>query len=529
MSGHVFDVVVAGAGHNSLTAAAYLTQAGFSCVVLEGRDVIGGNTTTEALTLPGYLHDACSTAHNLIQASPTLRDNELELDRYGLEYIRPDPVVHVPFPDGTWLTQWRDLDRTASEFAKFSRRDADSYRRMITEYDGIKDAVGGYRYTPAGWGPPLEERLRAHPDGKEWVRRYAASAREIIDDAFEHWHSRAFMLWMSFLTMQPPDRPGTGLLAYSIAFGRQRHSWTMPRGGSAALPHALARATEARGGVVLTGKRVASLIIEDGRCVGVETAGAERYHARKGVLSTIHIRDLVRMAPREAWDADFLRGVERWRAGVSMFVAHYATTEPPRFAIGAETLAPVAAGIPTSVERLLRVGREFHQGKVATDDPVLLVLCPTVADPSRAPSGRHVLKIIGFQPYELPEGPAHWDILKNGVEAANIAHLRQYAANLTDHAILASVVKSPLDLERLNAHNWHGSCHGGDMDGAQSGTHRPVAGWAQHRLPIPGLYQTGATTHPGGSVSAGPGRNAAMVMLKDFGTSLEAVIGGARR
>lgn len=95
------DVVVAGAGHNSLIAAAYLAKAGFSCLVLEGRPVIGGNTASEALTLPGFLHDTCSTAHNLIQSSPTLRDNELNLDRYGLEYLRPDPVVHVPFPDGT--------------------------------------------------------------------------------------------------------------------------------------------------------------------------------------------------------------------------------------------------------------------------------------------------------------------------------------------------------------------------------------------------------------------------------------------
>lgn len=522
-----FDVVVAGAGHNSLAAAAYLSKAGFTCLVLEARAVIGGNTTTEELTLPGFLHDSCSTAHNLIQASPTLRHNELGLDRYGLEYIRPDPVVHVPFPDGTWLTQWRDLDRTAAEFAKFSARDADAFRHMMAEYDSVKDAIGAHRYTPAGWGPSLDERLGVLPGGADWVRRNAASAWEIIRDVFEDWHCRAFMLWMSFMTMQPPDRPGTGLLAYSIAFGRQRHSWTMPKGGSAALPMALARVIEAHRGTVLTDKRVVRLIVEGGRCVGVETADGERYRARRGVLSTIHIKDLVTMAPTQHWDDGFLRGVERWRPGVSMFVAHYATNEPPKFPADGGTLTAVAAGIPTSVERVLRVSPEFHAGRVATDDPVLLVICPTVADPSRAPADRHVLKVIGFQPYDLPEGTGRWDTIKDRVAADNLAQLRKYAPNLTDDKILAAVIKSPLDLERLNAHNWHGSCHGGDMDAAQSGTNRPVAGWAQHRMPIPGLYQTGATTHPGASVSAGPGRNAAMVMLKDFGASLEAVIAGA--
>src|SRR3989441_12595531 len=126
-----FDVVVAGGGHNALVAAAYLTRARFECCVLDTRPIMGGDTATEELTLPGFRHDTCSTAHNLIQASPTLRANELGLSDYGLEYVFPDPVAHVPFPDGTWLTQWRDLDRTCEEFAKFSQHDAAAFRGMI--------------------------------------------------------------------------------------------------------------------------------------------------------------------------------------------------------------------------------------------------------------------------------------------------------------------------------------------------------------------------------------------------------------
>ncbi len=520
----MYDIVVAGAGHNSLVAAAYLAKAGYTCLVLEARPMIGGDTATEELTLPGFLHDTCSTAHNLIQVSPTFRHNELDLGAYGLEYVYPDPVVHVPFPDGTWLSQWRALDRTCEEFAKFSKRDADAYRRMMADYDAVKDLIGAYRYTPAGWGPSLAAMFRGRPDGDVWIRRNAVGAWDVIRETFEDWHSQAFMLWMSFLTMQPPNRAGTGILAYQIAYGRQRHSWVMPKGGSAALPQALGRFIEARAGVVLVNKPVTRLLVEGRRCVGVETADGMQHRARKGVLSTIHIKHLTAMAPRDLWGEDFVRGVDRWRPGVAMFVAHYATTEPPRFPVNGETLTAVAVGLPTSVERLLRVGPEFHEGKVAIDDPVLLVLCPTVADPSRAPAGKHVLKIIGHQPYELPEGPERWDAIKQQVADANLACLRRFAPNLTDDVILATVVKSPLDLERFNAHNWHGSCHGGDTDPSQSGTNRPVPGWAQHRLPPLGLYQTGATTHPGGSVSAGPGRNAAMVMLKDFGTSLEAVL-----
>lgn len=522
-----FDVVVAGAGHNSLVAAAYLSVAGLRCLVLEAREAIGGNTSTEELTLPGFRHDTCSTAHNLIQASPTLRRDELHLGDYGLEYLQPDPVVHVPFPDGTWLTQWHDAERTAEEFARFSKADALSFRRMIAEYERVAPAFTRYRYTPIGWGPSLPELLAAHPEGARWLRLQAMSAWEVIQDAFEDPHSRAFMLWMAFMTVQPPDRPGTGSLAYSLLFGRQRNSWTLPRGGSGCLPAALGRLIEGRGGQILPGRTVTRLVLEGGRCVGVETADGERHVARRCVLSSIHVKHLVEMAPPEAWGEGFRFGVQTWRAGVSMFVTHYATREPPRFAVDGDPLETVASGTPVSVERMLRVGSEFTRGVVATDDPVLLVLSPTVADPSRAPEGMHTLKVVGFQPYEIEAGPGRWDEIQAEVSAVNLQHLRRYAPNLTDDVILAREVKSPVGLERFNAHNWHGSCHGGDQGPAQSGALRPAPGWAGHRTPIDGLYQTGATTHPGGSVSAGPGRNAAMVILKDLGTSLEEVLAGA--
>jgi phytoene dehydrogenase-like protein len=512
-----FDVVIAGAGHNSLVAAAYLARSGLCCLVLEARQDIGGNTSSEELTLPGFLHDSCSTAHNLIQPSPMLASDELGLADHGLEYLHPDPVVHLPFSDGSWLTMWRDEDRTCAEFAKFDTRDADTFRRMMADYRRVAPDLGRARYTPLGFGETVGTALARQPDGTRWLRRNAMSAWEIIADEFADEHTRAFMLWMSFMTMQPPERPGTGMLAYSLAYGRQQHSWTLPRGGSAALPKALAAVIESHSGVIVTGARVTALVLEGGRCVGVQTEQGERYLARQAVLSTIHIKHLIEMAPAEAWGEDFRYGVDTWRPGASMFVSHYATTAPPEYAVGDSHITAVASGMPHSADRMLRLGADLRAGRIAIDEPVLLVLCPTVADPSRAPEGRHTLKVVGFQPYELRGGPEQWDELKDGVSAANLGELRRRAPNLTDEVILASTVKSPLDLERMNEHNWHGSCHGGDAGPAQSGELRPVPGWASHRMPISGLYQTGATTHPGGSVSGAPGRNAAMVMLADLG------------
>lgn len=515
------DVVVAGAGHNSLVAAAYLARAGFKVTVVEAEARLGGDTASDELTLPGYTHDACSTAHVLLQSSPVIAGDELDLGAYGLEYLRPDPVVHLPFPDGTSISMWRDIDRTVAEFARHDAGDGERFRAMLDDYAGVATAFNAWRYTPIGWGPALDDRLAAVPGGRRWQRIRQRSAADVIFEHFEHPHTRAFMLWMSLMTMQPPQRAGTARLAYALAFGRQRHSWAVPKGGSGALPTALARLIEDHGGTLLTGRRVVDLVLENGRCVGVETDTGETFRARRAVLSTIHVKHLVEMAPAAAWGDDFVHGVETWRPGISMCAAHYATTEPPVY--GGD-LAPLASGIATSAERILRVGADFQRGEIALDDPVLLVLCPTVIDPRRAPDGHHTLKVVGIQPYELREGPERWDKLIPEVADANLAQLRRYAPNLVDDTILATTLKSPLDLERLNAHNWHGSCHGGDMGPDQSGALRPAPGWAGHRTPIDGLYQTGATTHPGGSVSAGPGRNAATVLLSDLGSNLEAAI-----
>jgi phytoene dehydrogenase-like protein len=519
-----YDIVIAGAGHNSLITAAYMAKAGFSCLVLEARPVVGGNTMTEELTLPGFLHDTCSTTHAIFMQSPIWSNQELPLAEYGLEYIQADPVSHVVFPDGTYITQWMDIDRTCEEIAKFSRKDAGAYRRMMSDWRSVAPIFNKIRYTPAGWDPSIAGELAAHPQGAIWMRRQALSAWDIIDDAFEDRHVKSWMVWFAEGTVQPADRPGTGLLAYSFAAGRQRNGWAIPKGGSGSLPQALCRIIEDHGGTILTNKPVSRLILEGGRCVGVETESGEQFRARRAVVSTIHVKHLVQMAPAEAWGEAFLYGVETYKAGRTMFVAHYATTEPPIFTVDGGTLSVVGAGVAQSAERQLRVESDFNHGIVATNRPILLVLTPTVEDPTRAPEGKHMVKVINLQPYSLREGSRKWDEIKQEVAANNLAELRKYAPNLTADKILATEIRSPLDLERYNLHNWHGSCHGGDMSPSQSETLRPVPGYAQHRMPIPGLYQTGATTHPGGSVTGAPGRNAAMVLLKDLGRDLNEVI-----
>jgi len=517
-----FDIVVAGAGHNSLLAAAYLAKAGYRCVVLEGRPIVGGGVKSAHLTLAGFTHDVCSSAHNGIHGNPVIRDDELNLGKYGLEYLYPDPVFHMPFSDGSYLTQWRDLDRTCAEFAKFSKKDGEAYRRMINDYETVKPLLNAVAFTPIGFGKSLNERLAAHPQGKIWQRRLAMSAWEIVSETFEDDHCRAFMLGCPY-SLQPVDAPMSARAAY-IPLHQQRESRPLPKGGSGALSQALAAFIEAHNGVVLTNKWIRSLVIENGKCVGVECSDGTLYRADKAVLSTIHIKQLVDMAPKELWGGDFLDGVETWEAGLTLFATNYATTEPPKYATAGGTLSPVHSGLMVSSERALEMSYDYASGNVNYHNPSLHVICCTIADPTRAPQNMHTIKVVAYQPYMLKEGPEHWDKIKRVVSDANLEFLRRFSPNLTEDKILARTIESPLDLERMNPHNWHGSCHAGASGPSQTGPMRPMLGYAQHRMPIPGLYQTGATTHPGGSVTGGPGRNAASVMLKDFGTSIEEVV-----
>ncbi len=136
------DIVVAGAGHNSLLAACYLAKAGYRCLVLDARPVPGGGAATEELLLPGFGIDTCATGHTMIRVNPALLHDELGLAAdYGLRYAEPDPVEQVAFPDGPQLTMWLDRDRTAAEVARFSAADAAAYLRLLDEYDQPATAI----------------------------------------------------------------------------------------------------------------------------------------------------------------------------------------------------------------------------------------------------------------------------------------------------------------------------------------------------------------------------------------------------
>jgi phytoene dehydrogenase-like protein len=519
------DIVVAGAGHNSLLTACYLAKAGYRCLVLDARAIPGGGAATEELLLPGFGIDTCATGHTMIRVNPVLSRDELGLTAdYGLRYAEPDPVEHVAFPDGQQFTMWLDRGRTAEEVARFSKPDAAAYLRLLDEYDQVKHIFSQAQFTPVGFGPSLDQMLAGHPRGRIWARRRQLSAVQVVQHEFESRHIQAFLLWMGFQVFQPADEPGSGVLPYAQTFGRQQRSWSIPIGGSGQLTAALTGYLADHGGTVLCGQRVTRLLLEGGRCAGVATEDGTQYRAGTAVVSTIHIKHLREMAPPEAWPEEFHYGVDTYDVGVPGFASYYASTAPPEFQAPGGPRSAVSAGLAGWPEDVIQMGADLRSGRFIAEPPWLLVATPTLADPGRAPAGQHTVKLLSPQVYQLPEGMGDWAAVKDGHARRTLERLRQAAPGFTDEVILASLVKSPADIEELNPHMIHGAFHGGNRGPAFSGALRPVPGWASHRMPIPGLYQTGGTTHPGGSITGAPGRNAAIVLLNDLGHDAEAIM-----
>ena len=505
----LFDFVVAGAGHNSLITAAYLAKAGFSVLVLEGRPTIGGGCKTAEVCMPGFKEDLCSSVHGFIQSNPVLSKNELDLFDYGLEYFDPDPIMHTSFPDKASITMWHDMERTYAEYAKYSKTDADTFRQLVSEYKAYNAARSS--------GSDI-------PNSGVWRRRYAMSGYDLVNKTFENRYVRSFHLAQGRFSSIPGAHPNTGSQLFS-AIRHQVKGRPMPKGGSGMLPVALGRVIEANGGVIQTNMPVEQLIIEKGRCAGVECMDGTRYRARKSVISTIHIKHLVDMAPRDLWGDSFVENVRLLQPEHAMFAFHYAISEPPRFTLAdGGTIAPVESALLSHPERILLADYEHASGKINLDDLPLQVVCPSIADPTRAPAGHHTLKLEGNLPYALKEGPQHWDNIKEKVATRVFDDFRKFCPNLTEDKILGKFIQSPIDIERMNPAMWRGSVHGAGYGAAQTGDMRPVPGWSEYRMPIPGLYQTGSCTAPGGSVRGQPGRNAAVVILKDHGSSIEEAV-----
>jgi phytoene dehydrogenase-like protein len=496
---HDVDVIVVGGGHNGLTCAAYLAEAGQRVLVLEGRDIVGGNTVTEELTLPGWRHDSCSSAHVVIQSNPMLLHDELGLkSRYGLTYLVTDPAVVLPVEGGDALIIHPDVEATAANIARYSEADAVALRQMMADWHGgLKVA---HAYVQAGLEPPDT------PSTAAYMALRQRSAWDVVMTTFEHPLTQRALMWMSFATIQPPTRPGTGALPAAIVAGRLGFGWTTPVGGSDALPKALVAHLEDHGGSVVTGAWVSQYLVEDGRCVGVRCADGRTFRAAKAVVAGSHLATIPSALDVET---SLTEAAQRWRPGLSVFAVHFALRDHPTYRSADGPMVAVAGGLGSPEGLILQVNAAL-EGECDLTSPWLLMVDSTVVDPDRAPGA--VFKFLTIAP-ELYQG-APWTSEQADAYADELVRFaRRHITGLEEENVLARRVESPTTIAAHNGANIGGSCHGGEFH-LDDGTIIP--GWLDVRTDVAGLYLTGSTSHPGGSVSGRPGRNAARELLKDL-------------
>lgn len=503
------DVVVIGAGHNALICAAYLAKAGLEVVVLEASSRIGGNTVTEELTLPGWQHDSCSSAHALIQSNPVLRDDELGLiSDYGLQYAYTEPATVFPLDNDDALVVHRSAEQTVEEIARFSPTDARRLAEMLDEWTVLK---GEHRRWNAGGEPSDTEAGRAYRALR------SRSAWEVVTENFEHPVTRHVLSWMGFATFQPPKRAGTGVLPISILNGRLEFGWATPVGGSGALPDRLVRLITEHGGTVLTHSTISKIQLESGRAVAVVTDDGRQISARQAVVSSAHILAMKAMLDTDQ-SADLDAAARAWKPGLALFAVHAALKHDVTYPSVTGPQMRSTAGALGSPDGILRqIEGCLVTGQPALEDPFMLMVSSTVVDPQRAPGG--TFKILTAAPHTLADGRS-WD--EYGPEYAE--HLIRLAGRqlggLEPENLEAILAETPTGLAHRNPSNLGGSCHGGEFE-LPSG--EIVPGWG-HKTDVQGLFLTGSMSHPGGSVSGWPGRNAARAVLRTLGLDPSAVM-----
>lgn len=518
-----YDVIVAGGGHNGLTAAAYLAKAGLNVCVLERNDWVGGGVITSEVTLPGFKHDVGAGFHIFIQPNPLIRNDELGLlSKYGLKYLHPEPGITVVFPDDSSISFYKDIDRTCESIAKISQKDAEAYKRFFEWANPIVDMLFMGMFSPP---PPLGAlfaQLEQNEIGQELMRALMMSGMAVINEWFEDERVKACMMRFVSEAIVSPDDNGTGYYLLVMIPVVHRFGLQFPEGGSGALSEALARCIKANGGTIRTGATVKSIKVAGGQAKGVLLESGEEITARKAVVCDLNIKQIFPgMIGGAQVDPNFTRKVQRLhRPGFMGLIQSLALNEAPKYKAGDEA---DKAGMVEFCSWLEPFRKAFDGFKYGVPDVSMpLAGCHTVTDPTRAPDGKHTLYLFHYEPFETSQGT--WAERKQEVADGILNTLSQHTTNMGPENILGRHIVSPPEFEKWNA-SWPGgdATHFGSYL-YQSMGNRPLPGWSQFRMPVERLYLVGPSAYPGLGCTGGA-RSAVPVLLEDMGIDLEKVIG----
>ena len=521
-----YDAIVIGAGHNGLVTACYLARAGLRVLVLERRHIVGGACVTEE-TFPGFKVSTASYVNSLFHTE-IVRD--LNLESYGYEVLPRDPSSFTPFLDGRSLMMGPDAEKTRTEIAKFSKRDAERY----PQYEAMLERVAAVVEPTLTMTPPdlrrprpgdlrtlltLGRSFRKLGDATgEAVDIMTGAARPILDRWFESEELKGTLATDAIIgAMASPSMPGTAYVLFHHVMGEAggtRGVWAYMRGGMGGITQALAAAARAHGADIRCEAEVARILVRDGRAIGVALASGDEFEAPIVASNADANVTFLRMLDRSLLPEAFVADVERISYASASLKINVALDALPNFTAvpGAEP-GPQHRGTIHLVPDQDYIERAFDDAKYGrpSADPVIECQLPSVVDPTVAPDGKHLMSMfIQYAPYELRDGS--WDNGRRDAFADRVFDVvNEYAPNFKS-AVIDRQVLAPPDLERV-FNLTGGNIFQGAMTPGQLFAFRPVPGYARYRTPIRGLYLCGSAAHPGGGVMGTPGLNAAREIL----------------
>ncbi|GAA4385243.1 phytoene desaturase family protein [Agromyces bauzanensis] len=472
----MIDVTVVGSGPNGLVAAVVAARAGLSVRVLEAAPTIGGGVRTAELTLPGFRHDVCSAVHPAALASPVFRKLGL-LDR--IDWIVPEVSYAHPLDGGRAGVAWRDLDRTVDALGA----DGPAWRRLIAPLLARQRGVGSFTGSqllrvPRDPIAAFRFGLRSLEQGTPlWNLRFDGDVAPAL-----------FTGVVAHAAGGMPSLPsaGAGLLLAMHAHGA---GWGFPAGGSQAIADALADELRTLGGEIVTDAPVSSLSeVADSRAVLLDTA------------------------PELLFTADlptrYARALRRYRYGSGVAKVDFALDGPVPWSDPDVRLAPTvhvggSRAEMSTAENAVRRGFQPGAAGAPARHPYVLVTQPSVADPTRAPAGKHVL----WAYTHVPAGST--------LDATELitAEIERFAPGFRD-VVLASVSSSATEIAAHNPNYLGGDIYAGELTMAQL-VKRPVVSTAPWRTPVPGVYLCSSATPPGPAVHGMNGWWAARLALRE--------------
>ncbi|MEH7415838.1 NAD(P)/FAD-dependent oxidoreductase [Neobacillus drentensis] len=519
------DVIIIGSGHNALIAAAYLTRAGRSVLILEKNDRPGGFLRTEELTLPGFKHDVYAAAHPLFTTGPAYAELREDLEKRGLRYLNTDLPTGVSMEDGQTAVLPTAFDALMEEAERLAPGDGAALAGMFEQLNPyVNDVFGLFNMDLSGpEAAPIIKRL-LHEEGGAGYSSFAASlmttARNTVSTLKSPVTRAMLASWVTHLG-RTPDEVGSGIWVPLTTMALMGGGMPTPEGGSEKLVNALVQLIKDQGGEIQTNTLVERIIVEKGKAVGVRTAKGRKFFAKQAVVATTTPDQLYLTLLKDTEISGSLRSqAEKFRYGRGCVQIHLALSEPPKWPderfnrVGQPHLTDGLDGFTLAIAQ--------STADLLPAKPTFTVDCSTNLDPTRAPEGKAIMRVqvleVPIRPrgdaasqIEVGDGTWTHDLTERFTERV-LQVVSKHIPNIPS-AVIGKYVVTPDTIARFNPNSGPGDPYGGAHDLAQSYLFRPLPGQPGHQTAIPNVYMLGAATWPGHGVNGGSGYIVAQKLL----------------